>query len=320
MSRPDQAPPQEPAPKSEAPIEALRNAPPSQVQQAPSDSVERDSLSKAKRSQLQVSPAAPSAPLAAAEASPPAVQNALSDKKAPDMPLNGRNVIQLQPLVKSADAAKDGAAAQSSTQSEAITAAGAPIQTPQNAAPPRKESPQSSPASAGVVAEAAGPAGTGTAAANTTVENVNRSQTQAPAAMSRYSAIAKSPSPQIAAEISAQKTIQTPNTNVLWRSAAGGFVERSTDGGATWVGQPLPGASGEIAAGSSPAPKICWLVGSGGTIYMTKDAINWKKIAPPVPADFSAVAAKDASNATITATDGRTFQTTDGGKHWKSLP
>ena len=53
---------------------------------------------------------------------------------------------------------------------------------------------------------------------------------------------------------------------------------------------------------------------------MTKDAANWKKIAPPVAADFSAVVAQDASNANVTTSDGRKFQTTDGGKHWKPLP
>ncbi len=53
---------------------------------------------------------------------------------------------------------------------------------------------------------------------------------------------------------------------------------------------------------------------------MTKDATNWTKIAAPVSADFSAVAAKDASSATVTAADGRKFQTTDSGKHWKALP
>ena len=136
--------------------------------------------------------------------------------------------------------------------------------------------------------------------------------------MSRLGAAAKSPAPKVAAEISTQKVFQTPNTNVLWRSADGGFVERSPDGGATWEGQPLPGLSGEITAGSSPTPKICWLVGSAGTIFMTKDATNWTKIAAPVSADFTAVTAKDASNATVTAADGRQFQTTDAGKHWKA--
>ncbi len=164
-------------------------------------------------------------------------------------------------------------------------------------------------------------AGTANASApSTTAESVNRAQTQAPAAMSRFAGIAKSPSPQMVAGASAQKIFQTPNTKVLWRSADGGFVERSPDGGATWEGQPLPGISGEIAAGSSPTPTICWLVGSGGTIFITKDATNWKKIAPPVSVDFTAVTANDASNATITAADGRKFQTSDGGKHWKPLP
>lgn len=53
---------------------------------------------------------------------------------------------------------------------------------------------------------------------------------------------------------------------------------------------------------------------------MTSDATDWKKITPPVSADFSAVSANDAKNATVTTADGRSFQTTDGGKHWKPLP
>lgn len=298
MSQPSQPPSQDmAAPKPAAPMTANGNASAGQPQAAPAASNELDSLSKAKQALLPAPssasqdamvtarPAAPPSPTLATPEPAPA-PNALSDKKVQDLPLVGRNVVQLRAPAKSSDSAIAngvGAAqpsAQSVNQSVEVTAAAADR--------------------------------------SVTAETVNRGQTQAPAAMSRHAAAANTLSPGVAAGIAAQKIFQTPNTRVLWRPAAGGFVERSADGGATWQGQSLPGISGEIDAGSSPTPKICWLVGSGGTIFMTKDAVNWKKISPPVSADFSAVTAQDASNATVTAADGRKFQTTDGGKHWKA--
>ena len=58
------------------------------------------------------------------------------------------------------------------------------------------------------------------------------------------------------------------------------------------------------------------VVGRDGLILLTKDATNWEKIPPPIPADFIAVTAKDASSATVITTDGRKFITGDGGKKW----
>jgi len=316
MSRPDQVPAQEAAAPPPTPPTPARKAPANELKKSPVDSAERDSLTKEKQSQLRESPASAGAPLADSEPSPSSALQAPSDKRALDTPLNGRNLTQLEPLRKSETAQKDTGAAQSSTQAVEVTAAAPPVQTAQNAVPPRQESAPAPSVLGGVAGAGAASASGG----SVTAESVNKNQAQAPAAMSRYSGIAKSPAPKVAAEISTQKVFQTPNTKVLWRSADGGFVERSPDGGATWEGEPLPGTSGEIDAGSSPTPKICWLVGSGGTIFMTKDATNWTKIAPPVLADFSAVSAKDASNATVTAADGRQFQTTDAGKHWKPIP
>jgi hypothetical protein len=346
MSRADQPSPQnETAPTTPATNEPAQNATSDQLKSELPESSERDSPAKTKQL-TSPPPTPPSAPVAAAESAP------LLGKKAQDLPLNGRNLVQLVPLQKSgsaprseiapvspaptladkkdlqpgakntdelqksadaASAAKNAAA----SQSVEVTAGAPSTQSAQNEASSRRAPVPSG--AGGAVAVTAAPSGS-VANNNTTAESVNRAQTQAPAAMGRFSGIAKSPSPQMVAGSSAQKIFQTPNTKVLWRSADGGFAERSPDGGATWEGQPLPGLNGEIAAGSSPTPKICWLVGSGGTIFMTKDASNWKKIAPPVSADFTAVTANDASSATITAANGRKFRTTDGGKHWKTLP
>jgi hypothetical protein len=118
---------------------------------------------------------------------------------------------------------------------------------------------------------------------------------------------------------SAGLLIPTPDSQLLWRIRGAGFVERSTDGGATWHGE-LPNPNAHLVAGSAPSAQICWLVGNSGMILLTEDGAAWIKLPPPVVADFIDVAAKDALSATITAADGRKFTTTDGAKHWTPLP
>lgn len=110
--------------------------------------------------------------------------------------------------------------------------------------------------------------------------------------------------------------ILTPDPAIMWRFAGSGFVERSTDGGATWQGE-QPSEGGRVLAGAAPSANVCWLVGSDGLILVTKDAKNWKKVSPPEDTDFVAVSAEDGPNATVTAADGRKFATHNGGKKWK---
>jgi hypothetical protein len=109
--------------------------------------------------------------------------------------------------------------------------------------------------------------------------------------------------------------VATPDPKVLWRIADGGLVERSQDGGVSWQGQ-LPDAGTQLTAGSAPSENICWFVGPGSVIVLTTNAKDWKRISPPVSADFVAITAEDASTATVTTADGRKFTTGDGGVHW----
>ena len=77
--------------------------------------------------------------------------------------------------------------------------------------------------------------------------------------------------------------VRTPDPQVRYRLVRGGFISRTTDGGATWNGQ-LVSANAELAAGSAPAPNVCWVVGAKGTIYRTTDGVTWKKVhAHPQP-------------------------------------
>jgi len=73
-----------------------------------------------------------------------------------------------------------------------------------------------------------------------------------------------------------------------------------------------------ITAGSAPGGKVCWLVGQGGSVVLTTDGRLWLSASSPTTSDLSAVTAKSARVATVTATDGHMYTTTDGGQTWKS--
>jgi len=110
-------------------------------------------------------------------------------------------------------------------------------------------------------------------------------------------------------------TVPTPDKNVMWRIGASGFVERSTDAGATWLGT-LPKQNAHYNAGSAPSADVCWIVGSNGVILLTQDGSRWQTIPPPQHTDFVAVTARDAWTATVTRADGRKFTTSDQGATW----
>jgi hypothetical protein len=110
--------------------------------------------------------------------------------------------------------------------------------------------------------------------------------------------------------------VVSPDRNVRWRIADGTRVERSTDGGATWQPQ-ATGTAARLTAGVAVSPTICWIVGSGGVVLLSKDGRTWQRVAFPETVDLSAIRATDASTATVTAVDERMFTTTDGGTTWR---
>ena len=107
----------------------------------------------------------------------------------------------------------------------------------------------------------------------------------------------------------------TPSSR--WRTVPGGAVERSTDGGSTWQRQQT-GVTSTLTAGASPSPLVCWLVGQRGIVLLSTDGTAWMRVAFPEPIDLVSVRATDARTATVTASDGRAFDTTDGGTTWKA--
>ena len=108
--------------------------------------------------------------------------------------------------------------------------------------------------------------------------------------------------------------IRSPDPAVRWRLVAG-RVEKSIDGGATWVAQQLP-VSAPVVAGVSPARNVCWLVGANGLVLLTTDGQIWRRLAFPELTALAAVNATDAISATVRTADGREFVTKDAGITW----
>jgi hypothetical protein len=110
--------------------------------------------------------------------------------------------------------------------------------------------------------------------------------------------------------------VNTADPNVIYRIArTGGMVEISTDAGKTWQSRLLDPPA-DINAHSAVAPKICWLVGSSGAVFVTEDGKAWRKLPPPTSQNLVEVEAKDAYRATITSEDGQKWTTVDAGDIW----
>jgi photosystem II stability/assembly factor-like uncharacterized protein len=108
--------------------------------------------------------------------------------------------------------------------------------------------------------------------------------------------------------------IISPNPSSRWRVASGA-IERSEDGGATWL--PLvPVGAEAVRAGTSPSPLACWLVGQGGLVMLASDGTNFTRLRFPEQVDLVSVQSTSVATATVTAADGRTFVTANAGRTW----
>jgi photosystem II stability/assembly factor-like uncharacterized protein len=115
----------------------------------------------------------------------------------------------------------------------------------------------------------------------------------------------------------ARAPIVAPDPQVRWRIGAAGTVEHTADGGATWQMQ-ATGVTVPFTAGAAPSSTVCWLVGPRGTIVRSTNGSTWQRVAFSESIDLTAVRASDAEHATVTAADGRSFATSDGGNTWQS--
>jgi photosynthesis system II assembly factor YCF48-like protein len=166
-----------------------------------------------------------------------------------------------------------------------------------------------------------------------TADRADKLAAAEPAAAPFASADAKAVAPPPAAPAPARGALQERTLNSAAQKAASGpsiasraqtdrwrisgsLLQRSTDAGATWnVVATVMDA--ELTTLSSPSPDVCWVVGRFGLVLRTTDGQNFSRVAFPETTDLSAVQATDAQSATVTASNGRVFTTTDGGGSWK---
>ena len=113
------------------------------------------------------------------------------------------------------------------------------------------------------------------------------------------------------------KEIQSPDRSIRWRIGVAGVVQYSTDGGSTW--EALATVAADLTAGSSPSPSVCWLVGRSATVLLTTDGRRFQRVAFPEEVDLVSVRATGVRTAEVTAADGRTFMTADGGATWNQV-
>jgi hypothetical protein len=112
-------------------------------------------------------------------------------------------------------------------------------------------------------------------------------------------------------------SVRTADNVERWRLGTNGTIQhREPDG--SWQEQ-SSGVSSALRAGAAPSPTTCWIVGSAGTILRTSDGEHWQKIDSPTSNDLIDVFATDASDATVTADDGKRFATADAGRTWRPL-
>jgi photosynthesis system II assembly factor YCF48-like protein len=118
-------------------------------------------------------------------------------------------------------------------------------------------------------------------------------------------------------KLAAANVAISPDPAIRWRISATG-LEHSTDGGATWDSV-ATGVSSALTAISAPSTTVCWVVGRSAVVLRTTDGRNFSRLPFPEMADLSVVQATDARSATVTASDGRVFTTSDGGATWQRL-
>jgi hypothetical protein len=99
-----------------------------------------------------------------------------------------------------------------------------------------------------------------------------------------------------------------------WRVFRFGRIETTTDSGGTWRNE-MPQLDLTFTAAASPAPGVCWVVGTKGGVWHL-EAQSWQPRRVPTDEDLVGVTAVNAREAVVVTRAGQRFATSDGGKSW----
>src|SRR5262249_51717768 len=95
------------------------------------------------------------------------------------------------------------------------------------------------------------------------------------------------------------RILPVPGTRAIWKIDETGRVQRSSDLGESWKVQDT-GVNATLLSGSAPSEKVCWLVGTFGTVLVTLDSgAHWTKVAVPINSTIDRVEATDARHAVV---------------------
>jgi hypothetical protein len=118
-------------------------------------------------------------------------------------------------------------------------------------------------------------------------------------------------------QISGARILPVPGTKIIWKIDDDGRVRRTNDLGDSWKVQDT-GTSATLFSGSAPSEKVCWLVGTFGTVLVTIDAgAHWTKATVPINSTIDRIDATDGRHAVVTLQSSTVqFETFDGGQNW----
>jgi len=116
------------------------------------------------------------------------------------------------------------------------------------------------------------------------------------------------------------RVIPVPGTKVIWKIEPDGRLRRTANLGDSWQLQNV-GVNATLLSGSAPSEKVCWLVGTFGTVLVTTDAgAHWTKRSLPVSSSVDRIIAFDAQHAVASLQSTTiTFETFDNGQTWTLL-
>jgi photosystem II stability/assembly factor-like uncharacterized protein len=108
--------------------------------------------------------------------------------------------------------------------------------------------------------------------------------------------------------------VRSPDGRVLWRVTGTG-IERSADGGSTWMAEHAPAAA-HVTVGAAPSGHVCWLGTESGKVLRRNEAGRWRDVSPSPRAPIARIESTAVLEATVVHADGTTLTTVDGGRTW----
>ena len=233
------------------------------------------------------------------------------EKKPADLPVLGRNAMEKEEL--KADAQRKAPSATAPQPAAAGPSSSAKPDTHKD----EGDVARSLGTNADAIADKKAKANT-SADASANVSGVAKQQMQVAedSGGNRYDAL-KNKGALVAKVARADNLIVAPGDLVNWKVGRAGAIERSVDGGITWVRQ-NSGVRVDLLRGAATSEAVCWVVGRGGVILRSVDGGgHWMKAGAPIQEDGVTIRADDGMRATVSDTGrGKSFATSDGGVTW----